>query len=487
MSIEKWPSDVGRKEVQAIAFHPHERPLIMRRRKAILGARVNGDLHVEFNEPGLTSYAGLELFGRYLRRFDLNARVRRHLDPIPLRGDFRSWTLIRVLVGLLVVGGRRLRHVRFVKDDPLFLRFTGLKVLPGERTLSRWLKQFRKSSVRMLQKLNAEIVAEGVRPLALKRVTLDVDGTVISTGLKVQWAHRGFNPHHRKVPSYYPITAALAQTRHLFRLENRPGNIQDGKAALRFLRDLWQQVTETWKDVPVVETRFDGAFFRADVLRWLKGRPIEWAIKVPFYHWVGLKERIQKQGRWKRVNRDVSFFEEWRFLEQWGEFLRVVVYRKRVHHTSPKNYQLDLFDPDDGYFEYSAIATNRTIGGRALWHFLAGRGDHEKLLAELKGGYALHTVPTNHYGANSAWQQIVVLAHNLITNLQLATLANRKPRSLKRTSLYRLMQIRTLRFELFHRAGRLVRPAGYPTLRLSANSEARSIFQKMALQLAQTG
>jgi hypothetical protein len=28
---------------------------------------------------------------------------------------------------------------------------------------------------------------------------------VVSTGLQVKRAFRGFNPHHRKVPSYYPI------------------------------------------------------------------------------------------------------------------------------------------------------------------------------------------------------------------------------------------------------------------------------------------
>jgi hypothetical protein len=35
-----------------------------------------------------------------------------------------------------------------------------------------------------------------------------------------------------------------------------------------------------------------------------------------------------------------------------------VVYRKHVSHESRKNFQLDLFSPDDGHFEYSAVATN---------------------------------------------------------------------------------------------------------------------------------
>ena len=46
-----------------------------------------------------------------------------------------------------------------------------------------------------------------MRERGLSRLTLDIDGTVVSTGLQVQGARRGFNPHRRKVPSYYPISA----------------------------------------------------------------------------------------------------------------------------------------------------------------------------------------------------------------------------------------------------------------------------------------
>jgi hypothetical protein len=37
-----------------------------------LRARVNGDLPLEFADVALTSYAGLELLGRYLRTIALN-------------------------------------------------------------------------------------------------------------------------------------------------------------------------------------------------------------------------------------------------------------------------------------------------------------------------------------------------------------------------------------------------------------------------------
>ena len=57
--------------------------------------------------------------------------------------------------------------------------------------------------------------------------------------------------------------------------------------------------------------------------------------------------------------------------------------------------QVDLFSPDDGHYEYSAGATNKDLSVRALWHLMAGRGAHEKTLAELKQHYGFASIPTN--------------------------------------------------------------------------------------------
>src|SRR5207244_7734793 len=167
-----------------------------------------------------------------------------------------------------------------------------------------------------------------------------------------------------------------------------------------------------------LEVRLDGAFFREDVVRLMESKAAEYAIKVPFFTWVGLKGLIQQRRLWKRVDSAVSFFSTRLELEPWGKTLRVVVYRKKVRHESRKNYQLDLFDPADGYFEYSAVATNKTLGGKALWYFVCGRGSHEKAYGELKTGFAFDSVPTQHYGANSAWQILSVLAFNLMKSIQ---------------------------------------------------------------------
>lgn len=456
----------------------------MRRRKADLAARVNGDLRVEFTGTGLTSYAGLELLLRYLRTSKLNDAIRRHLGSLRFGGDFGVVSMLRLLVGLVIVGGRRLEHVGYLKGDPLVHRFAGLAHLPSARTVSRWLKNFRVASVKQLQRLNAELIAPIVRGLPLKTLTVDVDGTVISTGMQVERAFRGYNPHHRKVPSYYPISAYLAETGHVLRVQNRSGNIDDGKASLGFLRDLFRQVSDTLGGGYRLVFRMDGAFFKRSVIELLGRHGAGYAIKVPFYRWLDLQSRIRERRRWERVHADVEYFEQVFTASPWGIPLHVVIYRKRVSHPTRKNYQLDLFDPDDGTFEYSAVATNLDLTARSLWWFLCGRGLHEKVLGQLKSGLALATVPTNHYGANSAWQQIVTLAHNLLANFQIETGTARKARTRKRTGLYLLRAPQTLRFELFHRAGEIVHPKGTTVLRLPNNAAVKNVFLRIAARLA---
>jgi len=49
---------------------------------------------------------------------------------------------VRLPIGVLVVGGRRLEHVEYVQDDPVLQRFCQPQVLPTARTLSRWLTPF---------------------------------------------------------------------------------------------------------------------------------------------------------------------------------------------------------------------------------------------------------------------------------------------------------------------------------------------------------
>lgn len=455
----------------------------MRHRKRDLAAPVKSNLTLRFTSDGLTSFAGLELLRRWLHGIEFAGRLRGHLRACDPGGDFSSLNLIRLLLAMFIVGGSRISHVAHLAHDPLVLRFTGLSVLPGERTISRWLSRGSAAVRSALQALNAEILALTIQPLKLARLTADVDGTVVSTGLHAERAFRGYNPHHRKVPSYYPITAFLAQTGQFLRVQNRSGNVHDGKASLPFLHDLFVQLRQMAPKA-ILEVRLDGAFFRKEIVAFLQSRA-EYGIKVPFYVWLPLKTLVQNRKRWKHLRRDLHAFQTDVYIPTWKRTVRIAIYRKRVFHKTRKNFQLDLFDPGNGTWEYSAIATNKTIGLKALWEFMAGRGAHEKAIGELKSGYAFDTVASLNYAANSTWQILSTLAYNLIASFQIQTGAPQRKKTRKRTSHFVLKSIFTLRYEFLGRAGLLQHPNGRPTLTLSKNLPTRHLFERIGAKLAQ--
>ena len=456
----------------------------MRLKVAGLRQAVKRDWRIEFGAEELTSYAGLELVRRYFERLRLRGRVSQALASCGLKGDYASSQLVVLVITLLVVGARRLEQLSYIATDPLVRRISELSRIPSARTVRSWLRQFTRGSVEALRQLNWQLVVEQLERLGLRRLTLDVDGTVVRTGTQAQWAFRGFNPHHRKDKSYYPLLAHVAQTGQILRLKNRPGNVHDSKGALDFLRQEIAALRQRFGRALVLECRMDAAFFQRGIIRLLRREGCEYAIKVPFCSWVGLRPLVAARKRWTSMDDQLSYFETTLRLDVWDMELRVVIYRKRVAHQTRKNFQLDLFSPDDGHYEYSAITTNKDVGGAALWHFAAGRGAQEKTIAELKGEFALDAVPSRDYGANSAWQQLSILAHNLLKGFQLDTLAPAKPRSPKRTASYLLQNMRTLRFELISRAARLCRPQGRRVLRLKANPRTQQLYEDVSAALA---
>ena len=453
----------------------------MRLNVASLRRMVKGKLHVEFVRQELTSYSGLELLRRYLRQHELPRRLRAACAATG--GDYGGGRLALLVLALLYVGARRLEHLRFVAGDPLIARFCGLARIPTARTVGNWLRQFTQATLGPLVQLNHDLVIDAVRRLALPRLTIDLDGTVVRTGATVGWAFRGFNPHHRKDPSYYPLLAHVAQTGHILRVKNRPGNVHDSKQSVAFLREVINGLRIAFGRRLPLEFRMDAAFFQRDVLRLLAARGGAYAIKVGYWSWLPLRQLAADRERWLPVAPNVTGFFHDLPIPQWKLRLRVMIYRKHVAHESPKNFQLDLFTPDDGHFEYSAVATNLALDLPALYAFICGRGAQEKTIAELKGEFALDVVPTRHYGGNSAWQQLSVLAHNLIRSFQLDTLAPPKPRSRKRTYTYLIRSMRTLRFLLVTRAGRLTRIGGRHVLRLAHNPATQALYASIGHRL----
>jgi hypothetical protein len=443
--------------------------------------RINGNLKIEFAEQDVSSYGGLELFKRYFRLIGLNDRIRKAFKDHEFDGDYGVGHYILLFIALWLTGGRRLRHIAFLEDDPLVKRLCDLKTLPSDRSASRWLCQFANDSLQALVSLNSEIVEEKLRALDLPRITLDFDGTVLSCGNKVRWAARGYNPHKRYSKSYYPLLCHIAQTGHFLQVKNRPGNHHDSRGALNVIRDCIAQIRAVLPGT-VIEVRMDAAFFTPEIVRFLRKSHVEYVVKMPMWKWSGIKDEINATRYWHHANPELSWTKKSVFLKRWGEPVEVICFRKKISDKpgGTVGHQLDLFSPDDGIYEYFVLHTNKKLRPDNLVDFYNGRCAMEHQIAEIKGEFAFDVVPTKDYGGNSAHQLISVLAYNLVRNFQIdVAIAKERSTTLKRTNIFEFVSLKTIRFELVSAAGRILNVAGAKILRMNQNVARQDVFRNV--------
>jgi hypothetical protein len=151
-------------------------------------ARVKHDLPITFSDESISAHGGLELFRRYLEAIDLPSRLRQALGDA---GDYGAVRLVRVVIGLLLAGGRRLAHLAVLSRDPIVLRFAGVHRMPADRTIARWMAGTAQTVVEAVASLVREVAHDAIEALGLGRLTLDLDGSVLRVCGAAEGAERG--------------------------------------------------------------------------------------------------------------------------------------------------------------------------------------------------------------------------------------------------------------------------------------------------------
>ena len=427
---------------------------------------------LRFENQALTSFAGLALFLPFFDALGLKARLRksfRHLAPGKI---FSRPTIFLQLIVHLLLGFRELRDSRAYRNDPMVQRLLGLKRLPDVATLSRMLKDTDAKTVTNLRRLLRDMLFERLAPLGLARITLDFDGSVVSTRRRAQGTAVGYNKKRKGARSYYPLFCTIAQTAQVLDFLHRSGNVHDSNGARPFILACIRAVREALPGV-TVEVRMDSAFFSDEIVATLQEAGIEFTISVPFERFVELKNMIEARQRWRRINADVFYFESNWKPKVWSRRFRFLFIRTRAQRQHKEPLQLDLFIPHEYGYDFKVIVTNKTLDARRAVTFHEGRGSQEGVLGELKAHCQMGYIPVRRRLGNQLYLIGGLFAHNLVRDLQMATMAPSRRTTANRAALWTFEQLDTIRMNLLCRAGKLTRPQGVLTLTLNANSWLR--------------
>ena len=428
---------------------------------------VRGKAHaipeVRFEDHRLTSFAGLVVFQQFFALINLKASLRacfRHLGKGKVFG--RATIFLQLIIHVLL-GFRELRDCRFYEDDPMVKRILGLNKLPDAATLSRMLKEVDQKAIARLRDLLKQLTLQRLAQLTLARITLDFDGSVLSTKRRAEGAAVGFNKRKKGARSYYPLFCTIAQTGQVFDFLHRSGNVHDSNGAKDFILSCIAEIRRALPGV-IIEVRMDSAFFSDEIVMALAARGVEFTVSVPFERFVELKGIIESRRRWASFNADMSYFEKSWKPKSWNRRFRFLFIRTRTRKQRKGPVQLDLFEPHQYGFEFKVIVTNKDIQANAVVEYHEGRGSQENVFGQLKSQCHIGYIPVRTRAGNQLYMLAGIFAHNLVRELQMLTQPRQRRTTRNRAALWAFEQVDTLRKTFIQRAGRLTEPHGRLTL-----------------------
>jgi|TARA_B100002003_G_scaffold208436_1_gene203139 hypothetical protein len=161
--------------------------------KAHFHSRVYKIPELSFEDQRLSSFSGLIIFQAFFSKLDLKRRLKKCFTHIPSSSSIGIHTVALILIIHITLGFRRLREMDRYKDDPIVQRALGLRRLPDVATVSRTMAVVDERSIEEIRKLNLQLILQWCGKIGMKRITLDFDGSVLSTGRYAEGTAVGFN------------------------------------------------------------------------------------------------------------------------------------------------------------------------------------------------------------------------------------------------------------------------------------------------------
>lgn len=397
---------------------------------------------VTFDDPNLVANAGLLLVATLSARLGIDRMVEATVRMVGIIGGGRPGRKVLTLVHAIVAGATHIDHADM-------LRAGGSEGVLGHRvmapsTLGTFLRAFSFGHVRQLEAVVGKVLERawtlGAGPGDAELV-IDVDSTICQVeGKNKQGAAYGYT----KVLGYHPILASRADTGEIVAARMRKGSANTARGARRFIDEIVARLHRAGARGQIV-MRFDSGFWSKDTLKVLARHDVRYTMAVRA-NTKGVAEAIAgiEESSWADIQYSPDGVAQVAETQYGGR--RLIVRRTRL--VDPRQARLW---PDWRHFAFLTDLDGDAVN---LDEFHRSHASCELAIRDLKEGSGLEHCPSGNFGANSAWLQCAVLAHNLIR--WVATIG--KP-------VEALTVARTVRTQLLAIPARIVNRSGTPTLR----------------------
>ena len=362
-------------------------------------------LLVTFGSRALTHYGGVYLLHRFFSRLRLQNLLTRETHVAQRNNRYSVGEMFLALLYPIILGLERIDTTRLLRQNGVFQYLTGLPSYPDATTLRRFLLRVAPTALPKVRSLHDHLLRRmTVQPHSPSRVIFDVDSTVLVVYGKQEQARIGYNPIKRGRPSYHPLLCFEGQSQDFWHGELRPGDAHTASGTLNLLTACFAKIPAGVRSVIV---RADKGFYDHALVEWLEAHQAGFIIVARLTPPI---KRKLGHLRYVSPSRGVEVAEFRYQPTRWPHPCRFVVIR-RPQAEEPTDH-LTLFKL--GKYHYQVLVTNLPLQPLNLWRFYNDRAGVELLIKQLKGDYALGSIPTRHFMANETYFHLLLFAYNLI-------------------------------------------------------------------------
>ncbi|WP_447972544.1 IS1380 family transposase [Nitrospira sp. Kam-Ns4a] len=422
-------------------------------------------LTIRFGAASLTHYGGVYLLHRFLSRIGFKDAIARHVRVVQRNNRYSMGEMLLALLYPMILGLERIETTQLLRQNGVFQSLTGLPSYPEATTLRRFLLRVAPTALPKVRALHDSFLRRmTVRPRPPTRLILDVDSTVLVVYGRQEQARIGYNPVKRGRPSYHPLLCFEGQTKDFWHGELRPGDAHTASGTLDLLAACFAKIPA---GVRLTIVRADKGFYDHKLIEWLEEHRARFVIVARLT--APIKRKLSGL-RYVSPSRGIEVAEFRYQPTRWPHPCRFVVIRRP--QAEEPTAQLTLFKL--GKYHYQVLVTNLPLRPLNLWRFYNDRAGVELLIKQLKGDYALGSIPTRHFFANETYFHLLLLAYNLVNWFKRLCL----PLEFQNATL------QTLRQRILSMPAQLRRARNRPTLTLPA-SGYREAAWKYALHQIQ--
>ena len=282
-------------------------------------------LAIEFTEKKISPWGGIDLFHSKYTKMEMR-KTFSSLE-LPARGSNRSIDPIQIIESFLVgvvLGARRLAHNGMLRSDDVIKEIFGWRhCSPRASTYSRFFQKWNQELNDSFFPAVQEKIFEHV---GIKRITVDIDSTVITRYGNQEQAAKGYNPEKKGAVSHHPIIAFCDELKLVLNAWMRGGDSSSSTDMEDFLEELFSIVPRD----RIGLIRMDSGFYNKAIIEQLQNADTKVDFLIKAKMTTKLQGKIYELSNWHRSKNENSPYEycEFDYLGAgWKTAQRMVVCR----------------------------------------------------------------------------------------------------------------------------------------------------------------